>query len=182
MNNNENEFLRWFSQAKFDLEAAKVSLNAGNYEWACFQAQQAGEKALKSYLYLHGKRLNTPRILTKGGRRTMCRLCREDIIPDREINRKIIKIIHAIKENLNPSKIIIFGSFSRGDYNEISDLDLIVIGNYDLPFFKRIGRGLDHNPTDLDIEPLVYTEAEITRMINNKNVFISHVLEERIEV
>jgi HEPN domain-containing protein len=57
MNNNENEFSRWFSQAKFDLEAAKASLKAESYEWACFQAQQAGEKALKSYLYLHGKRL-----------------------------------------------------------------------------------------------------------------------------
>ena len=28
MNKNENEFSRWFSQAKFDLEAAKVSLKA----------------------------------------------------------------------------------------------------------------------------------------------------------
>jgi predicted nucleotidyltransferase len=112
----------------------------------------------------------------------MCRLCGENIIPDREINRKIIKIIHAIKENLNPSKIIIFGSYSRGDYSEISDLDLIIIGNYDIPFFKRIGKVLDLNPTDLDVEPLVYTEAEITRMIKNKNLFISHVLEEGIEV
>lgn len=57
MNNNQNEFNLWFSQAKFDLEAAKTSLTAGNYEWACFQAQQSAEKALKSYLYLHGKRL-----------------------------------------------------------------------------------------------------------------------------
>ena len=57
MNNNQNEFNLWFSQAKFDLEAAKTSLTAGNHEWACFQAQQSAEKALKSYLYLHGKRL-----------------------------------------------------------------------------------------------------------------------------
>lgn len=57
MNNNQNEFNLWFSQAKFDLEAAKTSLMAGNYEWACFQAQQSAEKALKAYLYLQGKRL-----------------------------------------------------------------------------------------------------------------------------
>jgi len=57
MNNNQNEFNLWISQAKFDLQAAKASLTAGNYEWACFQAQQSPEKALKAYLYLHGKRL-----------------------------------------------------------------------------------------------------------------------------
>ena len=57
MNKNENEFSRWFSQGKFDLEAAKVSLKAKYYEWACFQAQQSGTKALKAFLYLHGRRL-----------------------------------------------------------------------------------------------------------------------------
>lgn len=57
MNKNKNEFSRWFSQAKFDLEAAKVSLKSKNYEWACFQAQPSGEKALKAFLYLRGKRL-----------------------------------------------------------------------------------------------------------------------------
>lgn len=112
----------------------------------------------------------------------MCRLCGTNLIPDRTINQKIISIIHAIQEKLNPAKIIIFGSFSRGDYNEISDLDLIIIGNFDLPFFKRIGLVLDLNPTDLVIEPLVYTEQEITRMLENNNLFISHVFEEGIEV
>jgi len=38
MKDNQNTFLMWFSQAKFDLEAVKTSLNAGSYEWACFQA------------------------------------------------------------------------------------------------------------------------------------------------
>jgi len=57
MNKNENEFSRWFSQAKFDLEAAKVSLKAKHYEWACFQTQQSGTKALKAFLYLHGRQL-----------------------------------------------------------------------------------------------------------------------------
>jgi HEPN domain-containing protein len=44
----------WFEQAEADLRAAELSLAGGAYEWACFQAQQAGEKALKAYLYTHG--------------------------------------------------------------------------------------------------------------------------------
>ena len=43
-----HEASRWLSQAQADLKAAEGSLRAGSFEWACFQAQQAGEKALKA--------------------------------------------------------------------------------------------------------------------------------------
>lgn len=42
VDNNRELAQIWFSQAKFDLKAANDSMNSGNYEWACFQAQQAG--------------------------------------------------------------------------------------------------------------------------------------------
>lgn len=35
------EARRWMAQAKRDLKAARDSLEDGNHEWACFQAQQA---------------------------------------------------------------------------------------------------------------------------------------------
>ncbi|RLI07550.1 DNA-binding protein [Candidatus Bathyarchaeota archaeon] len=38
------------AQAMRDLKAARDSLEDGNHEWACFQAQQAAEKALKALL------------------------------------------------------------------------------------------------------------------------------------
>ena len=56
MGKNEAEFARWFEQARDDLDAARGSRNAGHHEWACFQAQQAAEKALKAFLLLQGKR------------------------------------------------------------------------------------------------------------------------------
>ena len=46
---------RWLEQAAWDLRAGQDSRAAGNYEWACFQAQQAAEKALKSYLLATGR-------------------------------------------------------------------------------------------------------------------------------
>lgn len=46
---------RWIQQAVADLEAAHDSLKTRHFEWACFQAQQASEKALKAYLYLQGR-------------------------------------------------------------------------------------------------------------------------------
>ena len=38
----------WFKQAEKDLEQAKDSASAGRYEWTCFAAQQAAEKAVKA--------------------------------------------------------------------------------------------------------------------------------------
>jgi HEPN domain-containing protein len=38
----------WLAQAERDLDQARDSQAAGRYEWACFAAQQAGEKAAKA--------------------------------------------------------------------------------------------------------------------------------------
>lgn len=45
----------WLEQAEADLDAARDSAAAGHNEWSCFQAQQAGEKALKAFLYARGR-------------------------------------------------------------------------------------------------------------------------------
>ena len=42
----------WLQQALRDLEQARASQRDGRHEWACFAAQQAGEKAVKA-LHLH---------------------------------------------------------------------------------------------------------------------------------
>ena len=47
----KKEVDNWLRQAQSDLIAAGNSLKSKNYDWSCFQAQQAAEKALKA-LYL----------------------------------------------------------------------------------------------------------------------------------
>jgi HEPN domain-containing protein len=42
----------WYGQAERDLDQARDSMAATRHEWACFAAQQAGEKAVKA-LHLH---------------------------------------------------------------------------------------------------------------------------------
>ena len=50
-----NRSMDWFRQAKADLEHAETSAREGDYEWSCFAAQQAAEKAMKALYYsLHG--------------------------------------------------------------------------------------------------------------------------------
>ncbi|MBI5411223.1 MAG: HEPN domain-containing protein [Nitrospirae bacterium] len=52
----KSEARRWFQQAAYDLKAARWNIEGGFYDTACFLAQQAGEKALKSLLYYLGTR------------------------------------------------------------------------------------------------------------------------------
>lgn len=43
-----NRYADWFRQAEADLRHARHSLEKGDFEWSCFAAHQAAEKALKA--------------------------------------------------------------------------------------------------------------------------------------
>lgn len=47
----KTEAARWLRQAEYDLKAVRWNIEGGFHDTACFLAQQAGEKALKSLLY-----------------------------------------------------------------------------------------------------------------------------------
>jgi HEPN domain-containing protein len=43
-----NRYKDWWRQAEADLRHARNALADGDYEWSCFAAQQAAEKAIKA--------------------------------------------------------------------------------------------------------------------------------------
>ncbi len=53
---NLDEALRWFDQAKSDLESANILSRGAKFESACFYSQQSAEKALKAFLVSKGYR------------------------------------------------------------------------------------------------------------------------------
>ena len=71
-------------------------------------------------------------------------------------------------------KIFLFGSHARGDADEYSDLDLIVIKITDMPFVKRL-ISVPSLPVRADV--FVYTPEEFERMKENENPFIMSALE-----
>ena len=77
-----------------------------------------------------------------------------------------------LKSKHKVKKIYLYGSFARGDFNEGSDIDLIVVGEFDGKMPERIGKILDL--TSLPMEPLVYTEPEFEEM--KDRVFLKEVL------
>ena len=75
-----------------------------------------------------------------------------------------------------------FGSVARGEADEWSDLDLIVIADTDRPFFERFRDfdGLYEVWPRLDL--LVYTSAEFERMVDEENPFLLRALAEGMDV
>ncbi|MEW6066674.1 MAG: HEPN domain-containing protein [Nitrospirota bacterium] len=43
-----NRWKDWYEQGKRDMERAKLDMQYGYYEWACFTSQQSAEKVIKA--------------------------------------------------------------------------------------------------------------------------------------
>jgi len=53
---SRDRFRVWLQQARYDLEVAQISQDNGFHEWACYQAVQSVEKALKAVIVHAGQR------------------------------------------------------------------------------------------------------------------------------
>ncbi len=94
--------------------------------------------------------------------------------PDGRIN----DIIDRLK-SFDPEKIYLFGSWARGEQDELSDIDLVMIQKTEAHFFERlreVARVLPLNLGGVDI--LVYTPREFEKMRKAGNVFAALIEEE----
>lgn len=71
-------------------------------------------------------------------------------------------------------KIILFGSQARGEADEYSDVDLIVIKKTDKRFVERL---IEVPPLPIHADVFVYTPEEFEMMKNNDNPFIAKAME-----
>jgi len=95
-----------------------------------------------------------------------------------DLERTLADLVRAIVASLDPERILLFGSFARGDQNRASDFDLVVIAHTSLPFCDRIGRVLEAcHPISprRPVEALVYTPEEWQRMLAEGRSFAHHV-------
>ncbi|WP_417204701.1 nucleotidyltransferase family protein [Acetoanaerobium sticklandii] len=90
----------------------------------------------------------------------------------RKINEGINKFVERVISEYNPQKIILFGSYARGDYHENSDIDIaVVVDGFSDSFIDgevnlyRIRRKILS-----DIEPILIDENE------DKSGFLEHIL------
>ena len=77
-----------------------------------------------------------------------------------------------------PETIILFGSAARGDADEYSDIDLIVIKDTDKRFVQRMVDVLAFIPKDVAVDAIVYTPQEFETMVEMGNPFMEQALGE----
>ena len=99
----------------------------------------------------------------------------------------VIQDLEALRARLAPHlrrarRAIVFGSVARGEADEWSDLDLLVVADTTRPFFERWRdfAGLFDVWPRLDL--LVYTPAELERLRAEGRAFIEPVLAEGVVV
>lgn len=92
----------------------------------------------------------------------MYKLCRVNVDDREEIYERLNRFACELKSKHGARKVYLYGSFARGDFNEGSDIDLIIVGEFEGRMHQRIGKVLDL--TSLPVEPLVYTEEEFEQM------------------
>ena len=92
----------------------------------------------------------------------MHKLCRVNLEDREKIYEQLREFAHLFKTKHKVKKVYLYGSFARGDSHEGSDIDLIIVGEFEGKMPQRIGRILDL--TSLPIEPLVYSELEFEQI------------------
>lgn len=105
-------------------------------------------------------------------------LCRVDIRNSEEIFDRLDRYNKRVVAALRPYTIILFGSFARQDIHEGSDVDIVVIADFQEGFLDRIKTLLDLNDDPkLPLESIGYTPEEFEGMRTGGNRFVQEVLE-----
>ncbi|NVM53287.1 MAG: nucleotidyltransferase domain-containing protein [Candidatus Helarchaeota archaeon] len=97
----------------------------------------------------------------------------------KKINDGLDKFCKIAIKKLSPKCIILYGSLARGDFNERSDVDIIIItSNLPNKYFKRAKLLYDLIETADPIEPLGFTPEEFSNMIQKRNCTSLFAMEE----
>ena len=89
---------------------------------------------------------------------------------------QIAEIIQCIVRQLDPEKIILFGSYARGDARNDSDIDLLVVAETDLPVrerFPAVRRLLADFPAAFDVFWKTPEEYDRWRSVVNHVVYFA---------
>ena len=95
-------------------------------------------------------------------------------------NDHIISIKEKIKNECNPEKIILFGSWATGRAQENSDLDILVIVETDEPVKKLASRIRNDLESAIPIDILVRTPRQIEERLELGDFFIRDIIEKGI--
>ena len=101
----------------------------------------------------------------------------------REIHERLRNISERLKKEYNAEKVILFGSYARGEATEDSDVDILVIAPTKERMIDRmasVSRIIRDLRNGLPISPIVLTPEEFRRKLDIGDAFIQTIVEEGV--
>ncbi len=100
----------------------------------------------------------------------------------RRVARRVMKIVKALLA-YEPERIYLFGSWARGEADDMSDVDLVLIKRTHRDFLDRLRDAAAFLPLEAGaVDLLVYTPAEFEAMKKTGNAFAQMIAEEGVLV
>lgn len=94
------------------------------------------------------------------------------------LKKKVRQLLKALLP-YKPERLYLFGSWARGEEDELSDLDLVVIKQTEAPFWDRLREVARLLPAEIGgVDILVYTPDEFATMQREGNAFAEMITEE----
>lgn len=103
----------------------------------------------------------------------------------KDVMDQVRAISERLKKDYNAEKVILFGSYARGDATEDSDVDILVIAPTTERLFDRMAKVLElvRDLYDgLALSPIVLRPEEVSERLKRGDQFIQGILEEGKEL
>jgi predicted nucleotidyltransferase len=94
-----------------------------------------------------------------------------DLAQAASLKENLARVVENLKRYYDPEKIIVFGSAASGNVGPYSDIDLVVVKETSLPYFKRLQQLAELINYDTDIDFVIYTPEEFERAAK-ENAFV----------
>ena len=102
-----------------------------------------------------------------------------------EIIDRVKAISERLKKEYNAEKVILFGSYARGEATEDSDVDIFIIAPTKERFFERMATTLRITRDlyrGIPISPIVLRPDEVRERISKGDQFVIEIIEKGIEI
>lgn len=94
------------------------------------------------------------------------------------LDARVRALVEALRA-YEPERVYLFGSWARGEGDELSDVDLVIVKRTTTPFLERLREVAKLLPLEVGgVDVLVYTPEEFETMQRQGNAFAEMVVEE----
>ena len=108
----------------------------------------------------------------------------QEIFPaNPRVAERVDSIVKIITEHYDTEKILLFGGFARGEFDEeYSEMDIMVVANTEKRFLERIREVRELCAGYPHIDPIMYTPNEYRALLKEGEGFLEEATEEGIVI